>query len=506
MVKIQIECNGVCREVEVKAEMVIGRRTGCDIRLEDPSVSGRHVRIRPVDGGAIHFEDIGSSNGTYLDSHRQQAGTCRPGMDLKIGGSILRILEIAEKDRGAADPDYELLQAKPLDEPLKLESAFDRILFRVALSLSAAPESAAFYGVVLDIVMEHFPFLTSCGIVMGLDKKCPDLAAHRARLGGKPPTVSQTVIRRVRDGRIAVLMRDAREEAMKGGGKNDLGQSLIYSDVQSLLAAPILRSGRVTGLFQMEAPALPFSDRDLQCAMALGNIIGAVIDGEEARKKTREAERGKAILERYLSRDVVDRLMKSEDSLKLGGDLRDVTVFFSDIRGYTALAEKLPPNELVGMLNHFFGQMVRKIFEHNGMIDKFIGDAVMAVFGAPYPAVDDARRACRTAIAIREDVRRLSMELRQKTGILVEMGYGLASGPVISGNIGWERRMEYTSIGDAVNLSSRLVGIAGPGEILIDEETKKRAGEVEVRSRGEMQVKGKSKPVHVYELLSAPVS
>jgi adenylate cyclase len=201
---------------------------------------------------------------------------------------------------------------------------------------------------------------------------------------------------------------------------------------------------------------------------------------------------------RYLAPHVVGDLMKDPDSVVLGGTRQTATMLFADIRGFTELSERLMPEEVVELLNRYLAPVVNVIFSNNGLLDKFYGDGIMAVFGAPIPAEDDARRAVTAARQILEQVHLLNAQPGVTWPLSVSIG--LATGDVVAGHIGSERRLEYTVIGDAVNLASRLQAIAEPNQILADEETFKKIKGLLTTTRRMARIKGKAKPIPVYEL------
>jgi class 3 adenylate cyclase len=230
--------------------------------------------------------------------------------------------------------------------------------------------------------------------------------------------------------------------------------------------------------------------------------LGVLTDAfNEMAASLREKEFIKSTFERYVSKPLAQQILKHRDELQLGGEEKEVTILFSDIRKFTSLAEGLPPSRVVEMLNDYFTRMIEIVGQNEGMVDKLMGDSVMALFGAPIALGNDSFRAVRCALEMQEAVTAFNQE-RTATGLPpLTMGIGINTGPVVAGNIGSSMRMEYTVIGDNVNVAARLQGIAKPGEILISEAT-----HAQVRDRivgtpmDPMTLKGKRFPVGVYRI------
>lgn len=217
-----------------------------------------------------------------------------------------------------------------------------------------------------------------------------------------------------------------------------------------------------------------------------------------------DEKRLKSTMYRYMTQELAEQLLES-GNLGLGGDRKDVTVLFSDIRSYTTLTEKLEPEEVVGMLNEYFESMVEVIFKYKGTLDKYIGDAIMAVFGSPLPLVDHAWHSLQTAIEMRHRLTEFNQRRKEAEKPEIKIGIGINSGSVISGNIGSSKRMEFTAIGDGVNLSSRLEGTSKQYgcDIVISENTYEECKDkIIVRELDRIRVKGKNDPVSIYELIA----
>ncbi|MCT7948445.1 GAF domain-containing protein [Ancylothrix sp. C2] len=236
----------------------------------------------------------------------------------------------------------------------------------------------------------------------------------------------------------------------------------------------------------------------------LTNPEGGVRGGLVVLEDISREKRLKNTMYRYLTPGVAERVMElGEDSLMVG-ERKEVTILFSDIRGYTTLTENLGASEVVSLLNQYFETMVEAVFDHDGTLDKFIGDALMAVFGAPLPLADHAWKAVESSL----DMRRRLAEFNRKRIVeaqpQIHVGIGISSGDVVSGNIGSQKRMDYTVIGDGVNLSSRLEGVTKEYgcDIILSEYTYELcADKIWVRELDKIRVKGKHQAVNIYELI-----
>ncbi len=221
--------------------------------------------------------------------------------------------------------------------------------------------------------------------------------------------------------------------------------------------------------------------------------------------EAREKRQVRKTFQHYLSPAVIEQIMDNPDQLKLGGERKELSVLFVDIRGFTSLAEGMDPVDLASLLNAFTDAMTEVILENGGLVDKYIGDSVMAVFGAPVDQPDHARRACRAALAMVARVARLNRDLPQAQGRNLTVGVGVNSGPMVVGNMGSRLRFDYTVIGDNVNLASRLEGQTREYgvEIVVSMSTREMCGdEFRFRVLDLIRVKGKKEPVAIYELVA----
>ncbi len=229
---------------------------------------------------------------------------------------------------------------------------------------------------------------------------------------------------------------------------------------------------------------------------ALATGFNHMVDGLKERDNLRTT------FGKYMTQTVMDHLLAGK--VALGGEILEVTVLFTDIRSFTSISEKMDPQSLVGLLNEYFTDMVGIVMQEGGVVDKYIGDAIMAVFGAPVPKPDDAVNAVRAAVRMRQALETLNVRLEARGIPRLRTGIGIHTGEVVAGNIGSEKRMEYTVIGDTVNLASRLesntkeLGV----NVLISEDTYARTKDAIIaKAVREITVKGRKQPVMTYEVL-----
>jgi len=230
----------------------------------------------------------------------------------------------------------------------------------------------------------------------------------------------------------------------------------------------------------------------------LGITIHRYITEEREKKKIKGA------FQYYLTASVINEMLKDPTKLKLGGDKKDLSVLFSDIRGFTSISEKLTPEELVHLLNEYLTAMTNVVFKYDGLLDKYMGDAIMAVFGAPLDQPDHPLRACRTALGMMEELKILQKKWAEEDRPVLNIGVGVNTGDMVVGNMGSEMRFDYTVMGDSVNLGSRLEGINKEygTNIVISEYTYEAVKDVLFcRELDSVRVKGKKLPVRIFELM-----
>jgi adenylate cyclase len=281
-------------------------------------------------------------------------------------------------------------------------------------------------------------------------------------------------------------------------------ESIITQRIASAMCVPLQVEGRILGSIYLDTrrPDKKFTTEDLELFSSLAAQSAVAIENVQLYERMVEAEKKRANLGRFLSPGVVETVMAQESELQLGGQKRVVATLFADIRGFTPLSERLPATELVDLLNEHFTAMTDIVFEHQGTLDKYNGDEVMALFGAPIGAGDDARRAVLAGLAMQEQCEALNIKRAAEGKPRVTVGIGIDTGEVIAGYIGSPKRLDFTVVGDHVNTARRFCSLAEPGQVVVGESTYKAVKDlVKVRVIGTVMLKGKETPVQAYEIM-----
>jgi adenylate cyclase len=308
--------------------------------------------------------------------------------------------------------------------------------------------------------------------------------------------VPQSIARSAFDERKAIISEDAAEDARFHG------QSVLLQQVRSALCAPLVGSeNRALGVIYVDSRLAThrFGEDDLNFLVAFSGIAAVALENSQFAERIRRETLARSNLERFFTPALAARIAQSPDAVRLGGDKRPVAVLFSDIRGFTALSETMNPDDMARLLSEYFTEMVECVFRHGGTLDKFIGDAVMAQWGAPLGEPDDAQRAMAAAVDMMRSLAGLNRKWRAEFRPELQIGIGLNFGEAFAGNIGSERRLEFTVIGDVVNTASRLCGAADGGEILVSDQFRLALVDPPpLTPHGAMDLKNKSQPVTVW--------
>jgi adenylate cyclase len=285
--------------------------------------------------------------------------------------------------------------------------------------------------------------------------------------------------------------------------------SIIMQGIRSSMAVPLIYAEELLGVIVLDSQvaANAFTEKDLQLTQVLANQAAVAIQNSLYARKIEKEALTRERFQRLLSPAIAELVVSGEVAVEKGGQAREATVFFSDIRGFTAMSETRPPQQIVDMLNEYFEQMVEIIFKHEGTLDKFVGDEIMALFGAPVSHADDAYRAVKVAIEQLQALEEWNRARMAEGEPPIEVGIGINTGSVVAGYLGSSKALEYTVIGDVVNTASRLCSAAGPSEILISHHTYELVKDYfETQELSPTQVKGKAQALTLYKVLGEKLS
>jgi len=313
--------------------------------------------------------------------------------------------------------------------------------------------------------------------------------------------VSTTILDHVVKERAAVLTHDAAMDFAASKGK-----SMILNRISSAIVAPLLHNNDVLGVLWLDSETLAqFQPKDLELVSSVANQAAMFIEINILGQKVELEIVARERFSRLLSPNIAERVLSGQLEVKQGGQrVESCTVFNSDIRGFTSMSEGTSPEELVEMLNQYFELMVDTVFKYEGTLDKFMGDGIMALWGTPVLHPDDAVRSVQCALEMGEVLGKYNRQRLEREQTPLAVGIGIHSGPLVAGYIGSSKALSYTVVGDVANTSARLCSVALAGQILVSETSaEKLGGKFEVEELAPARVKGKEKPLRIFNVLRA---
>ena len=524
--------------LSTKSACTLGRAPENTCVLDDSQASRHHAHIVYrdgafvlVDGALVGGQIKRSANHVFVNGEQRTEHRLQQGDRVTIGASTV------EFDLGpAAPPDQALgydedplghtqllVSAKevlrsaveaapqpgvPADDLATLRRKADilAVLYEMSTTLSSVFTLDLIFEKAADILLRATPadrvllLVRPGGEAVDADLSVAAMKVRRPELATKASqaTIGRTITRKVMRERAALLSQDAAADATLAS------ESIVLQGIRSTICAPLVADSTVHGVLYADRldPLAWFTRDDLQLVTAVAAQTAVAVESARAHERLAREEVARASYGRFMPDYVVKQIMQDPASIRLGGVSQTVTVLFADIRGFTRLSERASAETIVRLLNLYFTTMSEIILKHGGTVDKFIGDGLMALFGAPQATPDDAAGAISASIEMQAAMKRISAELSD-TGLgEVSIGIGLHTGEATVGYIGSERRSEYTAIGDTVNVSSRLESHAKAGEILISEETRNAAGKLPYvfAPRELIRVKNREKPVKFFEV------
>lgn len=475
---------------------VVGRAVTSDIPIFDPTISRRHAELK-VGATGVHVRDLGSSNGTFLNGSRITEATLVANDSITFGKVAFQVTSIeATPSRpsiaGTAVPPPAATIVRKISVSgvsqnmaptpgtpegggqLKVDAAnnTERQARKLSLLLDVSQKLSGEFELdrLLHRVVETTFEIMNVDRVSVLLVKEGELVPRvsKSRLGeASSQHVPRSIARKAVEERVAILTDNAvQDERFKG-------QSIMLQSVRSAICVPLMAAAEeVLGLLYVDnlTATNSFNDEDLQFLIAFAGLAAMGIRNSRYAQRLEREAIVRSNFERYFAPNVAAEIAQTEAAVRLGGDKRPMTILFSDIRGFTSMSETMNPDDIAGLLSDYFTEMVDVIFQHTGTLDKFIGDAIMALWGAPIAHADDPDRAVRAAIGMQRALVGLNAKWKSEGRPEIGVGIGINFGESFAGNIGSHLRLEYTVIGDAVNVASRLCSNSKAGEILISDQ------------------------------------
>jgi len=514
-----------------KPVITVGRGNANDLVLNDASVSRFHAVIKLRDN-SIFVADRGSTNGIVLNDQKINKETELKDGDIALVGLYrLRLENVDEKGiqvrrgewpstlnnlmrerpeqaalpRSSVTPSSELTDLASRVKKLERENYLLTVLYEAgkALSSKLALEHICEQVISLACLIEG----VERGFVMLFDERGEVAKQTEVRYrdpasaGSRPQIILSTrVLELIRKERQPILIDDVSADERFSGS-----ESLKISGLRSAMCAPLVGKEQLFGVLYVDnlEKASAFTQDELNVFALVAAQAGAAVDNAMAHEKIAQQSLQRSALERFLSPEVVEMVVANPD-IRLGGVNQEVTVMFADIRGFTTMSEVMEPGRVVEILNEYFTRVTDVIFDNGGTLDKYIGDAVMAVFGAPISKGNDAAAAVNSAMQIQRLLIELNRDAAAREWPELRVGIGINTGNAIAGNIGSPRRLDYTVVGDAVNTAQRLMTNAAGGQILISESTAKKLGKtgktIDLERLPELKVKGRSEAVPVFRV------
>jgi adenylate cyclase len=428
----------------------------------------------------------------------------QPARDLSKVTIAHGVVESHIRTKLAPLSDQSFVPEAMLQDVAQLRRDYEKL--RVSYDLSRAIGVELDIDTLLNKILERaFELLTADrGVVLLYDDN-EELAPRCVRTKRRSThddqvVLSTTIINEVLRDKLAVLSSDASVDSRFSGA-----HSIIMQGIRSSMAVPLLYGSELFGIMVLDSQmaANAFQEKDLQLFQNVANQAAVAIQNSLYAKKLQQEALTRERFQRLLSPAIAEQVVSGKVEVAKGGQLRETTVLFSDIRGFTSMSESRDAQEIVEMLNEYFEQMVEIVFRYEGTLDKFVGDEIMALYGSPVKHEDDAIRAVRTALDMLEVLEQWNSERVARGQVPVHIGIGINSGEVVAGYLGSSKALEYTVIGDSVNVGARLCSAAKPGQILVSEDTEKRLnGLFDLHEQPPIALKGKSKPLRIYSVIN----
>jgi adenylate cyclase len=509
------------QEFELAAFNSIGRHPDNTIQILDRIISKEHAQIIRTPEGRYLLRDLRSLNGTFMRGDRVSERYLDNGDEITMGSTRLLFVD--------KDPEEEALNRVTIAPGMTESHIRQRInatsgeflpehaitdegvLRRDYERLRIGHELAKAVGAELDLEKLLPEILDKAFELVGADRgaillkdsageMAPRYVKTRTGKGDNNIIMSRAVMSEVVQNRAAVLSSDATMDSRFSGA-----HSIIMQGIRSTMTVPLLHADEILGLMHLDSQIATnaFTEKDLQICTGMAAQAAVAIQNARLATRIEQEAQTRAQFSRLIPPAVVEQIVKGELTLERGGRLSEITMLYSDIRGFTSMADGRPPEEVVNTLNEYFEVMVDVLFQHSGTLDKFVGDEIIGLFGAPIPIEDAPLKAVTCALSMMRGLDEFNRTRAAENLDPIRIGIGINTGRVITGAIGSTRALQYTAIGDAMNMAARLVDLAKPGEIILSAETYgKVAHRVEAVPLDPVKLRGIAEPQKIYRLLS----
>lgn len=542
------------QEFLIEGETSIGRGGGNTIALTERKASRRHASIQYINNQYV-IVDLESGNGTFVNARPIKQVTLRDKDIIKVAEaefvfrnpyqyspeneSVMPATPVASLPPASSEPvkpsilpirreavltektsDFArthaelkfnaqhsfLMSAQELQNISEVEKANNklRILYKVNHAISSILNLQELLTVILDVVFQYIPGVER-GAILLYDKASKNLRSAVTKVrnqdqeSDEPIQISRTILERVMEEKISLLTTDASVDERLAES-----MSIITQGIRSAMSVPLISKEDLLGVLHIDSTKKSdeFNQDNLELLTGIASQAAIAIENAKLIQEVQRETETRNHLQRYLSPELVDQVVHKKMTLDVGGQLKKATILFSDLRGFTKMTENIGAEAVVAILNDYFARMVDIIFASGGTLDKFIGDAIMAIWGIPIAHPEDSIRSVKAALQMECELFYFNLYQRRMGRNVLKAGIGINVGQVVVGNIGSPKRMEYTVIGPPVNMASRVETLTSRNQILISDNAYNELKDiVRVVELEPTRVKGIERLIHIYAVV-----
>jgi adenylate cyclase len=523
------EIEGLKRQWELPEgrTLTIGRAPDNDIRIDDLRVSRHHAVIRSISRLRAELSNVSNGNIVLLNEQNVRSETGDPalrvGDQIKIVSTPFRVAWNAEPPLSYTDEPLSMStsmvpaetgvtqllmttssQRTKDDEIRELRRKAEMLaqLCEMSAALASDFDTSSILDYATGVVMRTIPADCCAALLIeqGGDPRAVSLRFRQPNSAdSKQPLISRTAVRTAIEKRVMLSSHDVMRDV-----NLNVSQSAVLQGIRSLACAPLVGREGVYGALYIDRRDVleTFTDVDTQLLAAVAAQAATAVEAARSQERAQREAMARAAFARFMPEHIIKELVENPQKFQLGGTNKRVTALFCDVRGFAKLSHRARPETIVDLLNILFTEMAAEIFQHQGTLNKYLGDGLMALFGAPVEGTTDAVNAVTAAIGMQRRIKEVNAQLAAKNLPSVQLGIGINTGEATVGCIGAEQRSEYTAIGDTINIASRIEGQAKPGQILVTEATAQELGDHFTLSESwAVEVKNIDEPVQIRSVI-----